>query len=217
MSRFRSRSLSAPLRQAAHASSALALSCVLAACLGAQPQQGNIAHRQYCDKLRLAIGSPNVQSDYRRALSNVHRCPEIAASILVSEWAKTHQDTATARILGEVTGTMANESLFEAVTAAALQKTKPRSQRAAAIQALALFYNPRIRFDFKRLEVPGLDGWSYIVLAGNPNPPAHDHKLSVASKSRALDTLTSISKHDEDPVLKAIAFVIAKYLNRSNS
>lgn len=69
-------------------------------------------------------------------------CPDVAATSLAHTWDNPPADSASLRLLGEISGTISDRSLLEKATEIATDAGRSPEQRLAAMRTLAAYAVP---------------------------------------------------------------------------
>lgn len=191
----------------------LALPC----CLWAQGGTGDNGRQVACERARTGLSRRTSTEEVRRSISNVQECPAIAVTALSETWNAPPNDTVALRLLGEVSGQIADRRLLRSATGVATDSRRSLDERLAAFRTLVAHAAPGTVLLFRNLEQPGLPGVGYVMMgqsahSGVVNGP---EALTASDRSAALDTLKNLGATDPDPTIKAIAAHLAERLATS--
>src|SRR5262249_32049601 len=103
--------------------------------LGAQALSGDTSMAHACAKAVTALDRGQSREATYQAIGQLQTCPN-AGGHLASQWRKPKTDTVAMRLLGQVSGRVSDQRLFEVVQQTALDVSRPRELRREAIRAL---------------------------------------------------------------------------------
>jgi hypothetical protein len=187
---------------------------VLPGGLWAQSSEGRDVLRVACDQARRTLRSPGRIEEVWHAIVEIQVCPEFAASSLAEMWDHPPTDSTGLRLLGDISGIVADRVLLDKVSAVAVDTARGSERRLAAIRALAAYAVPGASLQYLNLDRPGMPGSAYVMvgLASDRGVYAGPSPLQPADRSRAMQTLEGIGRADGDAVVRAIAEYLPRVL-----
>jgi hypothetical protein len=178
------------------------------------PEQPQESPAQYCARAEALLTPPIEPAEYQAGLPILYSCPEEAGRIIARLWQAPPADDGALKSLVSVGGLIHDGRIYQAVRAVALDPTRPRRERVAALFTLVTHYNPHLGGAIYK---PSPEATQYRAMVGWG---AHDnHTRGIvplpANAGAAIAGLCyRLSQHDPDPDFRVIAGDLQRDLSR---
>lgn len=190
---------------------ATTVSCVAAQEVGTEaPSQSAI-----CERAARSLKSRPPAQGYSRAIADLPACGVVGARALEDQWKEPPSDTATVRVLGEVTPRLRDRQVFDAVVGAFRDPARRRDLRLAALEALMGYYEPGVGAAYVEPALAVQHGSAYVMM-GQGDPVATYRgaaPLSASTRTEILQVLEMVSKQDTDERVRLISAYIHSRLS----
>ena len=172
------------------------------------------ADDETCAPAATALRGKPRGAGYLNAVRTLMSCPQRGPIALAAEWASPPNDTTDLRLLGAVSGNLRDNRILDAVRGIALQNSRPREVRLAALRTLVRYFDPRLAVEFKEPPRPDLPDAAYVMLGEWSHPPGNDgsQPLPASVRQDVLDVLAQLETSPGDTVVEKVARYLRKRL-----
>lgn len=191
----------------------------LPACLWGQTANPEADLQQACEQSRSDLASRKNDENVRRAVVNIQSCSaDAAAGVLADAWKNPPRDTTALRLLGEVSGRVADRRVLTEAMRLAENTGRSLDERLAAFRALADYAVPGTVLLFHHLDQAGLPGAAYVMMGTSEHrePRKGSQRLVPNDRARILAMFQQQGKSDPNATVRAIAGFLAERLTQSS-